>query len=195
MRFTLRPNRALMTELETPRFILRPVHMLDLVGDPYGWRRMPRIYRDLYLERAPMSFGTWVKRGPFPDQVRRFTSAIVPKGQQKAIGFHMVTLSGPHNASNTVGIHDEAWLGKDVAVEARAKIMNHFFRNGIRRFSGRVASTNTASIFTYRKLGYAHVGTTHAEKQHPETGAPIDFVLFEALKDDWKRSPYAEPGL
>lgn len=195
MRFTLHPNRTLMAELETPRFILKPVHMLDLVFDPYGWRAMPRIYRDLYLEKGPMSFPTWLKRGPFPDQVRRFTSAIVPRGEDTPIGFHMVALSGPHNASNTVGIHDEAWLGKDVAVEARAKIMNHFFRHGIRRFSGRVASTNPASIFTYRKLGYAQVGTMHAEKDHPETGAPIDFVLFEALKDDWKRSPHAEPGL
>src|SRR5690606_13162088 len=167
----------------------------DLVGDPDGWRRTPRIYRDLYLEKGPMSFSTWLKRGPIPDQVRRFTWAIVPRGTGRPVGYHMVRLSGPQNARNSVGIHDEAWLGKDVAVEARAKIMNHFFRHGIRRFSGRVASTNTASIFTYRKLGYAHVGTLHAEKIHPVTRAPVDFVLFEAMKDDWKRSPYAEPDL
>lgn len=195
MRFTLKPNRELMAELETERFILRTVHMPELLGDPGGWRRLPRIYRDLYLEKGPMSFLTWLKRGPFPDQTRRFTCAIVPKGTTRPVGYHMVKLSGPHSASNSVGIHDDAWLGKDVAVEARAKIMNHFFRHGIRRFTARVAATNTASIFTYRKLGYAHVGTLHAEKFHPETGAPLDFVLFEALKDDWKRSPYAEPGL
>lgn len=195
MRFSLHPNRTLMAELETERFILRTVHMLDLIGDPADWRRMPRIYRDLYLEKRPMSFATWLRRGPFPDQVRRFTCAIVPRGTTRPIGYHMVKLSGPFSASNSVGIHDEAWLGKDVAVEARARIMNHFFRHGIRRFTARVASFNTASIFTYRKLGYAHVGTLHAEQIHPVTNAPIDFVLFEAMKEDWKHSPYAEPDL
>lgn len=195
MRFTLKPNRALMAELETERFVLRPVHMLELIGDPHGWRRNRRIYRDLYLEKGPMDFATWLRRGPFPDQVKRFTSAIVPKGETKPIGYHMVRLTGWHNASNTVGIHDDAWLGKDVAVEARAKIMNLFFRNGVTRFSASVRSTNHASIFTYRKLGYAHVGTLHGERHDPETGVPIDFVVFEALKADWMRGRFAESDL
>lgn len=73
--------------------------------------------------------------------------------------------------------------------------MNHFFRNGIERFSCRCEAGNLPSVFTYRKLGYAHVGTLHRERSDPETGEPIDILLFEMLKDDWKRSPYAEPGL
>ncbi|RYH03709.1 MAG: N-acetyltransferase [Alphaproteobacteria bacterium] len=196
MRVSLKPpNRKLQTELETPRFILRPVGQLELVPDPGGWRSLQRIYGDIYLRKEPMSFSTWLKMGPFPDGQRRFTFAIVPKGSDRAVGYHMVRLSGLRTASNTVGIHDDAWLGKDVAVEARARLMNHFFRHGIERFSSRCHAGNLPSIFTYRKLGYAHVGTLHREHAHPGTGQPVDVLLFEMLKENWMRSPYAEPDL
>jgi RimJ/RimL family protein N-acetyltransferase len=196
MRFSFKtPNRKLQTELETARFILRPVGPFDLIRDPHGWRSNPRIYRDLYLMKEPMTFSTWLKTGPFPDGQKRFTFAIVPKGTDRAVGYHMVRLSGWLTAGNTVGIHDDAWLGKDVAVEARAKLMNHFFKNGIERFSSRCEATNLPSVFTYRKLGYHHVGTLHRERPHAVTGKPVDLLLFEMLKDDWKRSPFAEPGL
>ena len=198
MRFSLKPpNRRLQVELETPRFILRPVTQFDLIGDPGGWRTNRRIWRDVYSFAGPMNWRTWLKTGPFPDGRRRFTFAIIPKDRPGAVavGYHMIKLSGWRTAGNTVGIHDEAWLGKDVAVEARAKLMNHFFRNGIERFSSRCEAKNLPSVFTYRKLGYNHVGTLHRERADPETGEPVDLLLFEMLKEDWMRGLYAEPGL
>lgn len=197
MRFSLKPpNRALMTELQTERFILRPVGALDLIGDPGSWRSKRHIYRNLYLETQPLSLLRWLKLGPFPDGQRRFTYAIVPRGTTAPVGYHMVRMTGWHHATNAVGIHDEAWLGRNVAVEARAGLLNHFFRHGgVQRFNARIAADNPPSIFTYRKLGFAHVGTVHRERASPDTGAPLDFLLFEMLKEDWMRGPYAEPGL
>lgn len=121
MRFSFRPpDPRFRVELETSRFILRPIGKLELVGDPHGWRTNRRIWRDLYMKKEAMSFSTWLKAGPFPDGRKRFTFAIIPKGTDRPIGYHMIKLLGHLSASNTVGIHDEAWLGKDVAVEAPA---------------------------------------------------------------------------
>lgn len=190
------PNRTLMTELETPRFVLRPVGPLEILRDPGDWRHTRRIYHDLYMLNEPMSLVTWLRRGPFPDQFRRFTSAIVPKGETRTIGYHMVKLRGAETASFTIGIHDDAWLGKDVAVEARIRIINYYIRHGLQRFTATISATNTASIFTYRKLGYAYAGTVaHADRRDTETDAPVDFLLFEMSKENWMRGPYAEAGL
>ena len=197
MRFSLKPpDRLLMTQLETERFILRPCGALEILRDPGGWRTNRNIYRNVYFRAKPMDLGSWLKRGPFPDGHRRFTFAIVPKGTGTVIGYHLVRRQGWKTAGNTVGIHDPAWLGKDAAVEVRIKLMNHFFRHGeIDRFTSRIEATNYPSIFTYRKLGYRHVGTLHRERADPETGKPVDYLLFEMLKDDWVRGPHAEPNL
>lgn len=192
MRLSLQPpNRDLMIELETPRFVLRPVGPFEILLDPGGWRRTEWIYRDLYLQDRPLGLLKWLRCGPFPDQFRRFTSAIIPRGEQRAVAYHMVTLRGGRSASCAVGIHDAAWRGKDVTVEARARIMDHYFRHGIERFTGKVEATNFASIFTYRKLGYAHIRTTRGERRRPDTGAPVDDLVFEMLKEDWMRGPFA----
>jgi len=193
MRLRLKPpNRDLMTELETPRFILRPVGPLEILRDPGDWRRTEWIYRDLYLQERPLSLVGWLKCGPFPDQFRRFTSAIVPRGESRAIGYHMVTLQRGNSASCTAGIHDAAWRGKDATVEARIRILNHYFRHGIERFTGKVEATNFASVFTYRKLGYTQVATVRGERHRPD-GRPLDDLLFEMRKEDWMRGPHAEP--
>ena len=196
MKLSLKPpNRTLMTELETERFILRPVGPFHLAADPGGWRHKRHIYRNLYFETQPLSLKRWLKLGPFPDGQRRFTYAIIPRGTTTPIGYYQVRLSGWHHATNAVGVHDEAWLGRNVAVETRARVLNHYFRHGgVQRFSARIAADNAPSIFTYRRLGFAHVGTLHHERASPDTGAPLDFLLFEMLKEDWMRGPFGEPG-
>ena len=197
MKLSLKPpNRTLMTELETERFILRPAGILEILRDPGGWRTNRNIYRNVYLLKGPMSLAAWLKRGPFPDGQTRFTFAIVPKGTSTVIGYHSVRQAGWKTAGNAVGIHDSAWLGKDAAFEVRKKLMNHFFRHDdVQRVTSRIESTNHPSIFVYRKLGFRHSGTLHRERADPETGKPIDYLLFEMLKEDWMRGPHAEPGL
>lgn len=196
MRISFGPkNRTLMTELETERFILRPVSALHLIGDPGGWRTNRNIYRNLYFETQPLSFRRWLKLGPYPDGRSKFTYAILPRDAERAIGYYQVRLSGWHHANNSIGIHDETWLGRNVAVETRTRILNYYFTHGgVERFSARVAENNAPSIFTYRRLGFAHVGTLHRERADPDTGAPLDFLIFEMLKENWMLGPLAEPG-
>jgi RimJ/RimL family protein N-acetyltransferase len=196
MRISLKPpNRSLQTQLQTERFMLRPVRLFELVGDPHGWRTNPRIYREIYMRPGPMTFGQWLKDGPFPDGERRFTHAIIHRETGRTIGYHRVRLRGTTTGSNQAGIHDEAWLGKDVVVEVRARIMNHFFRHGVERFTAGIYETNHPSIFNYRKLGFRFVGTGIGVRPKPETGQPQGILRFEMLKDDWKRTRFAEPDL
>jgi RimJ/RimL family protein N-acetyltransferase len=193
MRLRFRQNRELVRELETERFVLRPVGTFEAMRDPGGWRRNPVILNSVYLGSGPMSLRRWLNSGPIPDGVDRFLFAIVPKGSERAIGYHFLRPSGYRSVGNMVGLHDKAWWGKDVVVEVRARLMNHFFAHGgIERFTGKVNSLNTASIYTYRKLGYAHVGTQHREKRNRTTGEIVDFLLFEMFKDQWMAGPYAE---
>jgi len=193
MRLHFRQNREPARELETERFVLRPVGTFEAMRDPGGWRRHPEILKSAYLTNHPMSFGRWLRSGPIPDGVNRFLFAIVPKGAVQPIGYHLIRCKPYRSATNTVGIQDKAWWGKDVVVEVRARLMNHFFTHGgVERFTGKVDARNHASIFTYRKLGYAHVGTQHRERRETGGDAIIDFLWFEMFKDKWMAGPYAE---
>jgi RimJ/RimL family protein N-acetyltransferase len=193
MRLRFRHNRRLACELETRRFLLRPVGTFEAMRDPAGWRRNPVILNSVYLADQPMRLRRWLNVGPIPDGVDRFLFAIVPKGSDEPIGYHFLRPSGYRSVGNMVGLHDQAWWGKDVVVEVRAKLMNHFFRHGgVERFTGRVNSRNIASIYTYRKLGYTHAGTQHRETRDRATGEVLDLLWFEMFKDRWMAGPYAE---
>ena len=84
------------------------------------------------------------------------------------------------------------WRGKGVMLEVRAKVINHFFANGVERFYGNVEGRNAASIFNYNRLGFKHVGTMHRHKQDPVTGEVIDLVSFELFREDWDDGPWSE---
>ena len=45
---------------------------------------------------------------------------------------------------------------------------------------------NFASIFNYRKLGFAHVGTFHQCSWSVADSAPADLLLFEMMEADWR---------
>lgn len=195
MRLYLGPrNKQLQRELETERFVLRPLGFIEAVRDPSGWRSHPDILRSVYLRDRPMDLVTWIKSGPMPNGVNRFLYAIVPRGADLPIGYHALRPSGYRSLSNMVGLHDRGWWGRNVVVEVRARLMNHFFAHGgIERFTGKVDSRNHASIFTYRKLGYTHAGTMHRERRDASTGRLIDLLWFEMFKENWMAGPYAEP--
>lgn len=186
-----KPNPRVVRPLETERFTLRPLGLVQSIGIINIWRRDPDILSGLMNTTRPQSLLHWLRYGPTPDNHRRFAFAIVPHGATTPIGVHFVRYTDYRSAANTVGIHDREWWGKNVVVEVRARLMNHFFQQaGIERFTGRVRSRNTASIFTYKRLGYAHVGTAHRSRRDPETGEATDQLFFEALKEDWQQGPH-----
>lgn len=193
MRIRLKPpNRTLAAELETERFRLHPMGLFETLRVTDQWRNDPDILRGLLMSAAPSSRFAWLKKGPMPDNVERFSFAIVPKGDSQPIGVHTIRLREYRSARNLIGLHDRGWWGKGVVTEVRAKLMNHFFRHGVERFCGTVDARNTASIFNYRRLGYDHVGTQHHEHYDPVTGEIIDLVLFEMFRDKWAAGPFAE---
>jgi RimJ/RimL family protein N-acetyltransferase len=186
-------SKLVVGPLETERFILKPMGMIETLRVTNNWRHDRDILNGLMQTSKPRSLGHWLLRGPLPRTRHRFAFAIVPKGEQAAIGAHMVRLQGYRSAFGTVAVHDRNWWGKNVVVEVRARLMNHFFAHcGVERFYGVVDSRNVSSIFSYRRLGFDHVGTWHRQKQNPVTGDVIDFVNFEMFRDQWMRGPFWE---
>lgn len=182
--------------LETERFILKPMGIIETLQVTNSWRHDADILNGLYQSPKPRSLPYWLLRGPLPSSKNRFAFAITPKGGRSPIGAHTIRLHGYRSAFVTVALHDRDWWGKNVVVEVRARLMNHFFAHcGIERFYGVVDSRNVSSIFSYRRLGFDHVGTWHRQKQNPVTGDVIDFVNFEMFRDQWMRGPFWEtPG-
>ena len=177
-------SKLVVGPLETERFILKPMGLIEAVRVTNSWRHDPEILTGLMQTSKPRSLGHWLLRGPLPRTRNRFAFAIIPKGEQVPIGAHMVRLQGYRSAYRT-------WWGRNVVVEVRARLLNHFFAHcGVERFYGVVDSRNAASIFSYRRLGFDHVGTWHRHKQNPVTGEIIDFVNFELLRDQWMRGPF-----
>ena len=52
--------------------------------------------------------------------------------------------------------------------------------------------TNAASIFNYRRLGFAHVGTEHRVRRDPVDGKVFDLLAFEIFREHWQQGPFAE---
>jgi RimJ/RimL family protein N-acetyltransferase len=184
---------VLRGSFETERFVLKSLNILEALQVTDSWRHDDAILNGLFQSPKPISRHKWFIRGPIPRSSRRFTYSITPKGESRPIGAHAVKLNGYRSAFGTVAVHDRDWWGKDVVVEARAKLMNQFFRHaGVERFYGIVDAHNVASVFNYRKLGFTHCGTWHRHAQNPVTGAVIDFLFFEISLKQWQAGPFWE---
>ncbi|MGN6489212.1 MAG: GNAT family N-acetyltransferase [Devosia sp.] len=177
----------LRSSFETERFVLKSLNVWEALHVTRGWRKDPQILRALFQSSKPKTLFDWYLRGPIPRSSRRFVYSITPKGETQPIGANTVRLLGYRSASGAVAIHDRSWWGKDVVVEVRAELMNQFFRHtNVERFHGQVDASNISSIFSYRKLGFSHVGTWHRHLMDPVTGDIIDFVNFEIFRDEWR---------
>lgn len=176
----------LRSTFETERFVLRSLNIWQALRVTSSWRKDPQILRALFQSSKPKSLFDWYIRGPIPRSPRRFVYSITPKGETQPIGANAVKLFGHRSAFGVVAIHDRSWWGKDVVVEVRAELMNQFFRHtDVERFYGQVEAGNVASIFSYRKLGFSHVGTWRRQHEDHPTGEIIDFVNFEIFRDEW----------
>lgn len=187
------PNRTLACNLETERFHLRSLGTLEALRLTNSWRHDPEILHNFFRSSKPHSLFKWIRRGPIPNNTRRFTYAIVPRDGGQPIGAHAIKLFAYRSAGLTVALHDRDWWGKGVVLEVRARLMNHFFRHAdIDRFVGSVNARNAASVFNYRRLGFDHVGTWHRHYRDPVTGEVIDILNFEMFRDKWEAGQWME---
>ncbi|GEM_PF-1429231 len=192
MKITLRPpDRRLARPVETKRFLLRPLGILDTLRITESWRSDADILTGIYFSPEPRSLLMWLRKGPIPNNVDRFAFAIVPRGATDPIGVHMVKLRKNRAASNGIGIHDRSWWGADVVVEVRAALMAHFFANGpVDTFLGFVRQRNLNSIFVYRRMGFAYTGLANTPKRNPATGEVADIMRFEMARARWDAGPF-----
>ena len=192
MRF-LGCDPLLAVNLETERFHLRSVGALKALFHTASWRHDPDLMRGLYLSSRPKSLFQWWLVGPKPNNRSRFGHLIVERASGVSIGLHMVHISRSRRTGWThIGIGDKQWLGRNVSVEVRAMIISHFFRHApLDRFVASIDVRNIPSIFVYRRLGFAHLGTDRAARRDPSTGLSYDAVAFEMTRERWESSPLA----
>lgn len=181
-----RPNRALARDVETERLWLRSIGPLRAVLLVAPWRHDPQMMGGLMLHAAKLSLWKWLRAYKRPNNVNRFSYAIVPKTQKRAVGLISVRLRPDGSAESHIGISDEAWRGHQISIEARAALMSLFFRNGVTRFQAGIDSRNFASVFVYKRLGFRFIEAVDWERRDRSTGRDLLKMRFELTRQDWE---------
>ena len=60
-----------------------------------------------------------------------------------------------------------------------------FEHSDVERLYAQVVARNFPSIFNYRKLGFAHVGTLHRCRIDKANGQVQDMLIFEMFREQW----------
>lgn len=188
----MRRRPELDCDLETERFLLRRSGRLATFLLTRRWRRDPELLEGLFLSPRPLSLFDWWLRGPRSNGRTRFAHAIIAKASGDVVGLHIVVLERHGSAHSHVAVHDRAWWGKGVVVEARARVLSHFFAHGIERFGAIIDARNAASIFNYRRLGYRVTGNTVTNDRDPLTGERRPAVALELRREDWDAVCYGD---
>lgn len=179
-------RHALDCDLETERFHLRRMGRLQAFLLTRRWRHDPELLEGLFLSPRSHSLLSWWFRGPRPNGRTRFAHAIVDKAGGGIIGLHMVVRPGDGSfAYCHVALHDRAWWGQGVVVEARARLLEHFFAHGTDRFVATIDARNAPSIFNYRRLGFRATGNGTTRHPDPATGEGRPAVELELRRQDW----------
>lgn len=196
MKIDRQTRRRLAVPIETDRFILKPLGLLEAIRVTSPWRRDPEILTAFFQSPKPRSLRKWFRSSMLPNRKGRFVFSITPKTATEPIGAEIVTLTGYRSGFCAIAIHDKAWRGKGVVFETRSALINHFFLKGdLVRFFGIVEGRNLSSIFNYRRLDFRHAGTWHRHRQNPATGEVLDIVHFELMREAWKNAAWSEPAL
>ena len=189
----MRRQSALDCDLETDRFHLRRAGRVQAFLLTRRWRRDPELLEGLFLSPQPHSLIGWWFRGPNPNGRSRFAHAIVAKSSGAVIGLHIVVRQPDGSAYCHVALHDRAWWGKGAVVETRARLLHHFFANGVTRFGATIDAGNAPSIFNYRRLGFRVRGNATTYHRDPLTGRGRPAVELELRREDWLERSSGEP--
>lgn len=188
-----KPNRALARDIETDRLWLRTVGPLRALLLVAPWRTDPQMMGGLMLHTGRMSLWRWVSAYKRPNNVNRFSYAIVPKTGTRAVGLISIRLLADGSAESHIGISDAQWRGHQVSIEARAALMTLFFRHGVTQFQCSIDSRNFASVFVYKRLGFRFIEAVDSERSDRATGRKIQRVRFILTREDWERQPAGGP--
>ncbi len=174
--------------LQTDRFELRPLTLWRTWRLGVAkWLDDPELANA--ITAAPLRGSQWrlYRLMSKPNGRTRFTYGIFPRGSDQPIGVESVQLRNYRTASLAVLIHDREWWGKGVVSEVCGRVIDHLFDSPrVGRIQGQVEGRNFASIFNYRNLGFAHVGTLHQCTWNTAEDVPADQLMFEMMEDDWR---------
>jgi len=176
---------GLYCDLETERFLLRRIGRIAAFRLTAPWRNDPELMDGLMLTRGRPSLLRWWRRGLRSDGQRHFGHVIVPKSGGGPIGLHVVVWKHPDSPAHFhVGLPDRAWWGKDVVLEVRSRLIDHFLAHGTPRFVATIDAGNAPSIFNYRRLGFRVLGPAQTRRE-PGTGRRRPAVSMELRPEDW----------
>ena len=176
----------LRAPIESARFRLVPLSRWQAFRLTYGWTKDSAFMSSYSGSGERRSPWKWYREMVRPNNRTRFVHAIVPRGETRPIGVHTITMRPYRSCLLAVGIYDRDWWGKGVVQEARARVIDHVFEHsGVERLYAQVVARNFPSIFNYRKLGFAHVGTLHRCRLDKATGEVQDMLIFEMFRDQW----------
>ncbi len=185
-------------KVEKDPFLIKPVRTdrFDLVNCTHAealkvtlpWARDPEILHNLMYDQSSYSRVQWAKKLGRPDGRHLFFHAIVAREIKGTIGTHRIRLDRSGNASLSIVLTAKSWWGKGVFEEVRMGLMDHFSRSPhVNRFFGRVISTNTSSIYNYKKLGFRMIGYDRQSWSSPSSAEMVDTFHFEYLAEDWRK--------
>lgn len=179
----------------TERFVLEPLGPWRAFRLSFPWTRDAELMRTYTQSSARRSAWKWFREMARPNGRTRFAHAIRPHGAEAPIGIHFVRIKPHRSAYLSVIVADRAWWGKRVVEEVRAALIDHILAHApVDRISAQVEARNFPSVFNYRKLGFAHVGTLHRAKADPATGEVYDLLIFELMRENWKKSGEGTDG-
>lgn len=177
---------ALQAPIESERFRLVPLGRWQAFRLTYAWTKDSAFMSSYCGSGEPRSPWKWYREMIRPNNRTRFVHAIVPHGQTDPIGVHIAAMRPYRSCLLAVGIHDRGWWGKGVVQEVRTRVIDHLLEHtDVERLHAMVVARNFPSIFNYRKLGFAHVGTLHRCRIDKATGDVQDMLIFEMFREEW----------
>lgn len=175
-------------EIETGRFILKPLHPMVLAWKTFDWTREKATFEFLGWKVEGKNFWRWYRHLRKYGRKSRHCRAILDKQSSKCIGFHIMAFAGgERSASTTIFVGDKSWRGKGVQREVSGAVIDHYFRAfSIDRVTGYIAKTNTISIRNALALGYKLEGTLREDFVLAD-GTKTDRLVFGMLRSDWQQ--------
>lgn len=177
----------LAVPLRTERFLLQPLGRLAAYRWSYPASQDPAIMLGYSGSAVRRTRWRWFREMIRPDGRSKFVYGIVDAASQQRVGIHSVILRPHRTAVLGVVLPDRSWWGSAVVEEVRSRLIDHILEHQVAdRFIGQVQARNFPSVFNYRKLGFAHVGTFHRMRWDPVSGSANDVLVFELLSENWR---------
>jgi RimJ/RimL family protein N-acetyltransferase len=174
-------------DLETERFRLRSLQSFDASEAWLSWAADPEVMGPLNMVPQRMSRQNLVEYIAQFDDLYRFLVGIFVKQTKRHIGFFMIDVNSMHrNAAFNVLIGDKEYWGQSVINEARAALLDYFFkRRDIEKAYGTPLARNFSAVFNYKTQGWRLEGILREHCRSVVDGGRLDQYQFGITRAEW----------